>query len=374
MKKRITLSNSQDKSHPDIEGIKTNHTPGAGLANLFDYISHLIHYRKFIIVCFSLTCSIAILWAVLTPNQYKSYSSILPSGQVDQMSQLKSLAGISSSASSGENSSELFPVILRSQSIRNAILDREYSFDDDGNKLSLTLSEYFDQDDPDLLRIKLKDITSVSIGKKTGVVSIAVETEYPRLSQLIAEEYINQLEEYNLYHRKSHAGENAEYLSNQIVQKRLELEIAEDSLQEFQDSNSDWVGSSDPETIKMLARLKRDVTVKSQTYLFLMQEYEAAKLDMKKDVPIVRILDYPTLPTVKTGPYRKMVVIITAFLTFIAAAFLSLIYHLFNRSSKEFDKDSFNIMRHNISDAFPRTEVTINRIRNRLKRRESEVV
>jgi len=209
------------------------------------------------------------------------------------MSQLKTLAGISSSSSSGENSSELFPVILRSQTIRDAILDKEYSFTQDGNMQTMTLSEYFDQDDPDLLRIRLKGITSVSIAKKTGVVSLSVETEHSRLSQLIAKEYINQLEKYNLYHRKSHAGENVAYLSGQIAQTRMELEQAEDSLQAFQDTNSDWAGSTDPETIKMMARLKRDVTVKSQTYLFLMQEHEAAKLDTKKDVPIVRILDNP---------------------------------------------------------------------------------
>ncbi len=374
MKKRITLRNSQERNDLKGDSVIPLSTETGGYHNLFSITSHLVRYRRFISYTVMVVCTLATLWVLLTPNRYVSVSSILPSGQVDQMSRLKSLAGLSVSAGAGENSSELFPVILRSQTIREAVLAEKYSFTHNGKDMSMTLYEYFDQDDPDLARIKLKNITSVSIGKKTGVITLTVETENAELSQTISGEYLKQLEQYNLHNRKSLAGENADYLGDQIELTRVELEQAEDRLQEFQQANSDWAGSSDPETIKMLSRLQREVTVKSQTYLYLMQEYEVTKFDAKKDVPIVRILDYPSRPTIKAGPHRKFIVILTVFLTLIGATMLSFAHRAVTRSAQETDRDSYDSMRRDISQAFPRSEKTINRLRNRLGRKESTVI
>lgn len=269
--------------------------------------------------------TIAAMALFMTPNKYRSVASILPSGQTDKYAAIKEIAGVGSSVfNNDENSSLLFQPILQSRQVGEAVLNTEYQFMADGSEKKATLGDYFGDNNPEILLNRLVAITSISIDKKTGVISVSVETRYPQLSQAILQQTLEELDNFNMHKRRSSARENVRYLGKELAAKEKELVDAEDSLESYQMANRDWDNSADPEILKTLSRAKRDIEIKSKAYLFLREQYEIAKLEEQKDIPIVRILDSPSLPTLKSGPYRFRVILLSGLAAFILA-YLSII-------------------------------------------------
>ena len=105
---------------------------------------------------------------ILTPNSYRSYASILPSGSRDQLSGLMEIAGqfgVGSMGSADENSSSLYPSILRSDLVRSGVLEKTYWLNVNGGSESIRLSRYFEIEDPSRLRAALSKITSINENK-----------------------------------------------------------------------------------------------------------------------------------------------------------------------------------------------------------------
>jgi len=309
---------------------------------------------------------LAALITLLIPNKYSSVATILPSAGPDKMAELKSLAGLGNLTGQEENSSELYPVILASQTIRDAVSGEPYTLEDDGESKTVLLADYFGQTNPDKLREALATVTSVASDKKTGVITIAVETRYPALSQAILTRYLNELESFNLHKRRSQAKERAVYLSRELAQQKSELEAAEDSLGAFQSLNRDWMGSSDPETGKLMARLKRVVDTRAQTYFYLTQEYEIAKLDAQKDVPVVRILDNPTLPTRKSSPKRALIVVMVGMVAFFGVLSGVIVAEAIRRTSAGPERTAYEGLRSDFTREFPRISRVLARTREKI--------
>ena len=328
----------------------------------FEMLGLLIRRKKIIAYGVLATMVLAAAVTLLIPNKYTSTATILPSGGQDKMAELKSLAGLSSLSDQDENSSQLFPVILASCTIQDAVLGARYDFVWNGDTKQVALPEYFGQDNPDKLRRALSEISSISLDKKTGVISLGVETEYPALSQAILQQYIDQLEVFNLHKRRTQAGERAAYLERELAACKVELTAAEDSLSSFQAVNRGWATTSDPEVGILLGRLQREVETRNQKYLYLLQEYEIARLDSRKDVPVVRILDKPTLPVQKSSPKRAIIVILSGILALVGTVFGIFAFEALRRSSQGPERPAFEGLRTEFSREFPRLNRVVNRL------------
>jgi uncharacterized protein involved in exopolysaccharide biosynthesis len=151
------------------------------------------------------------------------------------------------------------------------------------------------------------------------------------LSQGIAQEYLNELEKYNMYKRRSQGKLNADYLNRQLQEQNVQLATAEDNLEQFQAENRDWAATTNPEIVKGIARLQREIEVRSSAVLFLNQQHEIAKFDAQKDIPIVQVLDAPSVPTVKSGPKRLVWVLFAGLATLFVMGSLILLATVFNR-------------------------------------------
>ncbi|MEZ5357611.1 MAG: GNVR domain-containing protein [Candidatus Zixiibacteriota bacterium] len=341
-----------------VESTATENTSATFELNVFDMGRSLLRRKRLL---FGGSFIVTVLYAaylLLQPNLFTSTAVILPSGKsTGGMSALTSLVGLSAPMlSSDENSSTLFPVILQSNLIAEAVLSKTYLFTYRGKDMAMSLPEYFDQRDPDKQRKALRDITTVRTNQKTGEIALGVETSYPGFSQAILAEYLRQLEDFNLNKRKSSAKDNASYLATQIVKVNAELKEAEDNLESYQLTNLDWAGSTSPEIQKEMTRLRREVEVKTSTYTMLQQQYEMAKLDAQKDVPIVRLLDSPSLPTQKSGPFRRNMILMTGFMTFFLLAFGILVWDIVQKSLSGKNRNDFDDFTGGMRDAFPRTE------------------
>jgi uncharacterized protein involved in exopolysaccharide biosynthesis len=304
------------------------------------------------------------------PNRYCSTASILPSDTSNKVSALQSLADLTGMPSTEASPSELYPTILASRTIQSAVLEQRYTFTHDGVDRSLMLPEYWGVKNPDLLRRKLAGITRITADKKTGVVTLGVETTIPELSQAVAGKFLAQLEDFNRHQRRSQAKENALYLERQMAQTKTELEMAENDLEQFRQFNSDWPISTDAGLVRDLGRLQRAVEVKTQTYLYLSREYESAQLEAQKDIPIVSILDAPSLPTVKSGPRRSIIVLLAGCVALMGTLFVLALSAAMSGRLIGFHQSGWTDFRRETAEAFPR----INRLTNRLRREKPEPV
>ncbi len=289
----------------------------------------------------------------LTPNRYTSTASILPTGSTDRLQDLKSLAGLQTSAIGKESSSELFPSVLKSHLIADAVLAENYQFHHRGELVTLTLQEYFGGDNIDRLYLALAGISTFSTDKRTGVIYLEVATKYPAFSQMLLAKYILELEHYNIHNLRSQAREGEEYLARQLCSIKADLSAAEDALEQYQSENHNWATTSNPVIGKELLRLRREVEIKSSMYLFLTQEYERTKFEAQKDVPIIQLLDKPSLPTDKSGPHRLMLLIVAALVSCIAVVFTVVMYELVRQFAAGGGAVHLQRIKSNLRQTFP---------------------
>lgn len=357
MQGRLTFKNSSDQA-PE----KDNSRAEISIIEL----AHLALRKRYLLAI--ATFSVMMLAAIglfLIPNKFQSTASILPSGQTDKLGALKELAGLGSlAAMNEENSSQLFPSILRSNQVKDPLLKKEFIFDDDGETKRMTLPEYFDDDDPDRLRKALDKITDINMDKKTGVIRLGVETEYPAFSQAILKEMLAELENFNLHKRRSQAKDRENYLAREMTVRETELKDAERKLEEFQSVNRDWDVSSDPELLRILMQMKRDIEIKSKTYIFLREQYEIAKLEVQKDLPVVVLLDEPTLPTQKSGPHRLVMILLAGVMNFVITFIGLFLADSLRKNKDQEQREAINNLRDDFLRAFP----VVNRVRARLSR------
>jgi len=294
---------------------------------LLDLLQSLVKKRRWIYLLVGVAVLTTVILCLFLPNQYTSTAVILPSGgTADKLGGLTEFADLAGGLSFGsvglnlENSSYLYPDILRSRLLSEAVVNKVYRYPQGGKTKSQNLFGYFKAKKMDNATKALAQITDFDMNRKTGIIAISVTTTNRYLSAGIANEYINQLEEYNLDTRRSKAKENEKFISQRLKEVKEELKQAEDNLEVFQLKNRNFNTASSPELAMELARLEREAEIKSQVFLTLTQQYELARVESKKDVPIVQVLDYATPPEEKAGPNRKALVLAS----FLLSSFLGI--------------------------------------------------
>jgi tyrosine-protein kinase Etk/Wzc len=112
---------------------------------------------------------------------------------------------------------------------------------------------------------------------------------------------------------------NAEY-------KRINEEILSmrDALAKLENGAPADAGSSVKETKNGLGNIQvlRDVKYHTMLYELLAKQYEVARLDEAKDIPMIQVLDVALVPERKFKPQRALIAILSAFL----GLFIALIY------------------------------------------------
>jgi len=320
---------------------------------VFDFASLMVRRRKFIGLCIAATLVPSLIFLALLPNQYRSTTTILPANPSGQLSSLSAMVGLAAPSQQDEGSSELYPEVLRSRQIAAAVTGERYTFAVDGAQKSVTLAEYFDEDNSDKLYDRLVSITSISTSKTTGTISVSVDTKYPALSQAIVTRYLAELEHYNLVSRRSKAKEVEQYLARELAVRKQELLASQDSLRDFQESNLNWNETSNPYLLRELAARQREIAIKEQAYAYLSQEYEASKLKVQMDTPIVRVLDKPSLPEVKSSPFRLQILTVIELLTLLAAILFIAVFENLKLRAKATERQSYDRFRQHISTVFP---------------------
>lgn len=298
---------------------------------------------------------ITAIWMLSTPNVYTSVATVLPSGKTNNLGALQAMIGMASSSQMlEENSSALYPLILRSALIQDGVIDQTYQIATEDGYEYISLAEYFGVEDRDKLRQALRGATRIEANSRTGEIRIAVETRYPDLSQAIVQQYLDELENFNRNKRQSSARNNQKYLAARLALAEHTLHVLEDSLVAFRAANANWAESTDPQLLAEQQRLVREVEIRTQAYLLLTEQHELARFEAQKDIPLVRILDEPRLPTQKSGPYRTGAVLMSGAVTFIFLVVWIILMDLLRHIFKASPDISQNNLKSELREAYPR--------------------
>lgn len=263
----------------------------------------------------------SVVVALLLPAQYTSKVVLLPSGKQDKMGVLSGLASsmgldMSGTTAGLESSSLLYPEILKSRLIGEAVLSTRYRYTHKKKPVEQTLQEYLKAKNLEGGLKKLAARRKVEMDVKTGIITLSVTTGNRELSALVANQFVTELERYNRSKRKTKALNHQQNLERRLDSVKVELAGTEDRLERFLGKNRNFAVSDDPELNRELARLKRELGVKSETYMTLTQQYELAKIDTEKEIPIVQVLDAAVPALRKSAPKRTLLVLTTTVAAF----------------------------------------------------------
>jgi uncharacterized protein involved in exopolysaccharide biosynthesis len=151
--------------------------------------------------------------------------------------------------------------------------------------------------------IALRKIVSAGEMKTLGAVRYAVRTPWPSVSHSIANQLLAGLTRFNLETRKSQASAERVFVEKQATEAGEALRAAEDRLQSFNQQNRAMSSSSEPQLTR--DRLDREVQLRLQVYMTLLQSRDEARIREARDTPVITLLEEPRLPL--TGEARRSI-------------------------------------------------------------------
>ena len=253
--------------------------------------------------------------ALRVPSQYTSSASFIAQGS--SVSLLPSaLQGIAASVGFGtakDYSPQFYADLLSSQPILVAAVSHRYPVE---TGEAVTARTYLDieavggRDSAAQLEAGVRHLRrriSSRADVRTNIISLSVTARYPTLSRDLSRVLLDALDSMNISFRQEQSRELREFFESRVADARRELDSAENALRQFLEHNR--VIQNSPLLQFEQMRLTRAADLKRTVYTTVVEQYEEAKMQEARNVPVLTILTAPVLPTRKSGPPRRFIVV-----------------------------------------------------------------
>lgn len=254
---------------------------------------------------------LGLLAAFLGGATWAASASFVPQGPERQQGRLASLAGqLGVSVPMGEATGEspaFYAELLRSREILRPVAERRYDLGEggrDGEGAGRTpgrLPELLaiDEDSPELETLQAmkwlrEEAVRVQTDAETGMVNLTVETPWPELSHVIAQQLVTLVNEFNLGTRQSRAAAERTFIETRLTEAEDSLLAAETRLEEFLQANRLFENS--PELRFRYDRLQRRVGRHQEVVTALAQSYEEARVNEVRNTPVITVVEPPERP------------------------------------------------------------------------------
>jgi len=357
-------NDNQDKQQPQYiaQPIPPYYYEEEDEISLLDILLVLARNKMLILKTTGVFVLLGLLIAVFSAAEYTSSSRLIRETTEAASANLGGLAslgrglGLSIGGATEGLTAEAYPDILTSREVRLAVIRNRYYFRDVRDTLTLTayleqrkgffskavntVQEYtiglpgkilsaikggdeyvpiatsggqlvYPTEEEEDAMEAVSNWLSVNVDQETGIMSIRVTTHDALLSAQIAESFINHLTERVRAIRTQKARENLEFVEGRFDEARQELEQAEQALAQFRDRNQN-ISTARLQT--ELDRYQRQVTFASQLYSDLQAQLTQAQIELQRSEPVITVVESPVPPREKSGPNRKLIVILSLFL------------------------------------------------------------
>lgn len=266
----------------------------------------------------------SIVVSLLLPKYYQSTTTLLPGEEqpgisaLAGLSNLASITGISVGKSSLE---ELYPDIILSESVLKEVIEQKYKSEEFEHQVNLIEYWEIDEDTPlegyESALEKLRKELEVNYERRKGLVTVSLLMKEPQLAADVVNYLVKQLDEFIRTKRTTNASERRRWIEARLQEVDSDLERSEDSLKTFREKNRRVEGS--PQLLLEQGRLLRKVTINSAIYEELKKQYEIAKIEEIKNVPIINIMDAARPAAQKEKPKRRLIVVSSFLLALVGA-------------------------------------------------------
>ncbi|SDG08752.1 Chain length determinant protein [Dyadobacter soli] len=342
---------SHPEKKPEVANI-TERSFDASEIRFTDIILFLGKYIKLLIIVAVVSVIIGIAYSFTLTKKYEAKVSLLPEYGASRRSSF-SLLGAGLGEGAEKLQPDLYPNIMQSSPFGEFLLKQPVV--DQTNKPYKTLLDFMRaQQKPGLFsglfsssssdapkkEIKLnKDgilsyslqeqsnvigaisMLSAEVDPKSGVIDISAETVDPFVSAIVVEAAQKYLIDYVEDYRSSKASQREGLLADRVKEAKTRLRSAEYALQSYRDQNRNIFSN----TAKIEEqRLQAEYVLSESLYSDLVRRYEQAKVNVKEERPVFKVLEPVKVPLAKSSPKRLRIGLIWGFL----GGFFTLLYIL----------------------------------------------
>lgn len=270
--------------------------------SLYSLATTLLRHRWRIVTWMLVAGALALLVVFLKPVRYEATASFVTQGNDGGHSGLASLAGqfgVSLPAGNQSLSPDFYAKLMKSRVLLRRIAADTFVVPELGRQRVSFADLFKIREGPATRReeqavVLLQDqLTKTSVSKLTGIVELSVITRWPSVSLAIATALVSGLNDFNRGMIQGQASTERVFVEGRLGAARAELRAAEDRLEEFLKDNRELGGS--PQLNFQRERLMRDMTLKQQVFTTLSQSYEEVRMREVRDIPVITVIEAPSV-------------------------------------------------------------------------------
>jgi uncharacterized protein involved in exopolysaccharide biosynthesis len=270
---------------------------------LYALATRLTRCKGLVAVGFGAVMLTALLLCFTLPKKYCATAVILPKTSADQLL----LGRLSPGLGMQSRIDWMIPKVINSEENLMAVMRHPFKIRDRTGQRKLSLAALSGRTDRAALLKKAADYIRVSTDGKDGSIWISVITPYPDMSYKVASKILEDLDEFVEAQRGALQSSYADYYRSRLEEAKRDLVVAELELTDYLTKNRAWLESDDPRENLEIERFERKQRIYIDVYKEVKEQRELDDIKTLALIPPIDVLDYPTIPTVKCAPRRKII-------------------------------------------------------------------
>ena len=155
------------------------------------------------------------------------------------------------------------------------------------------------------------------IDKKTGITTLSVTLQDPKVTAIVADSVVTKLQQYIINYRIAKAKEDCAYLEQLYKERQQEYYDAQQCYARYVDANKSLVLQS---VRTEQERLQNDMNLAFQVYSQVSQQLQIARAKIQEEKPVFAVVEPSTIPLHPSGTSRKAIILIFIFLSIITVS------------------------------------------------------
>lgn len=195
---------------------------------------------------------------------------------------------------------------------------------------------------------RLDEMMETSVDDATSLMTITITAKFPAVASDVADRFVIHLRERIQTLRTAKVREQLAFLDDRFHDVQAELNQAEEALARFLQRNQN------PTTATLQFeqdRLRRQVSFKEQLYSQLQGQLAQTRLEVRRQQPVVTVVETAVTPIERASPARTLIVILSLIFGIVLAAGLAIFLHFVSRHVSEEEQVQFRNILHDITPA-----------------------
>ena len=163
----------------------------------------------------------------------------------------------------------------------------------------------------------LEEIINLNINEKDSYISLSSTFDQPLVTAQLTEKVMTLLQDHITQIKISKAKDNLSFLKERMKEKELGFKKVQQELVKFSDKNKDV--TSVMSSMKQ-QNLQSEYSLAFGVYSELAKQIEQAEIQVKKDTPILTIVQPVEVPDKPSSPKKLLIIVILIFLSVVVSA------------------------------------------------------